>query len=131
MSHIRTNAHPVILTGGRNAPRRDADQSHSLLLDAARDTYDGDLFGWGMDLLFATQVLRMAWDSPRIGGGIDPALATGLPSYETARDECTILLYVDGLFDGMNSNHVQDMIVHAEAVALRCIALAESEGKDY
>lgn len=137
----RTN-YPVQLTSHRDAPFRNT-RTHNIILDLARDCYDGsDLFGWGMELLYATQELRMAYDSPRIGGGIDPALATKLPPLKEAADECPILGYMIGdRIDPTNTlaeyhhlyggDYIQNCIVHAEAVAIHAIDFATALGKEY
>lgn len=152
---MRTNAHPTILTGARTAKGRETNTGHNVILDLARDLYDGhDAFGWAMDLLYAVEVLRMQYDSPRIGGGIEPALATNLPDLETARADCSTLGYIIGApddhlhygtdsepceyfpesmgeLDGLDPDYVQDCIVHAEAVADRLINMATLLGTDY
>lgn len=145
MSHIRSNAHPVILSSTREVagyqPEGHVWLSQNIILTVARELFDGDLFGWSMDLLFATQMLRMVYDSPRIGGGIDPALATNLPDWDTAREESSILGYlvgrpdsdliVEDLLEGLDGDFVQDCIVHAEAVAARLIHLCDVTGRAY
>ena len=78
---IRSNAGQIILTGGRGAVNRSDHANHSTLLDVARDCYSGDLADWAYELLWTTQILRMAYDSPRIGGGIDPNVATNVASW--------------------------------------------------
>lgn len=140
---IRTTAHPVILSS-RFA--YNLDERQNTIIAAARDVTDGDLFYWSTELLYATQMLRMAYDSPRIGGGIDPELATNLPDMESAREDCYVLGYIIGsetcdeenydpermgILEGVNGDKVQDMIVHAEAVAVRLIAWCKSTGQDY
>lgn len=155
---IRTNAHPVILAsnyrGTVDAMSRvidhRRDNTGNIILDFARDLYEGDTFNWAMDLLFATQELRMAYDSPRIGGGIDPALATNLPGLEAARLDCYTLAYIIGspdqsyhgddetydpesmgAFDDLELDYIQDCIVHAEAVAGRLVNLCRIIGTSY
>lgn len=142
MSHVRTTAHPVILTS------RYPSAHENVILSFARDLYDG--IDSAYDLLFATQILRLAYDSPRIGGGIDPAVATNVPGLEWGREECPTLAYLIGTdaereasnadagadadyqhmgaLEHFPSERVQDMIVHAEAVALRLIRAYEAEG---
>ena len=133
MSTIRTTAHPVILTGSRLAPQRGWGHigGHSAMLDTARDLYDGDLYGWGMELLYASQVFRLAYDSPRIGGGIDPRIATNVQGLDSARHDSAMVDYLADVLAPLAPDYVQDMTVHAEAVALKCIALAESTGRAY
>ena len=152
--HVRTNAHPVILNSRTNFGIQ------NVILAVARDLADqpGNNLMWAYELLFATQVLRMAYDSPRIGGGIDPNVATGLPGLESGIRECAPLAYLmtgwgdetdlDGVpldsdghheyvegkgdvfwFYDMTHDEIQDAIVHAEAVALRVIHLYEANGK--
>lgn len=140
---IRTNAHPVILSSKGTPDRGYTGGVANPLLTWARDCFDGDLYGWAMELLFATQVLRVAYDSPRIGGGIDPGVATGVPSLESGVLDSSLLRYlftdesgddaplVDGPFAGMKPDARQDAIVHAEAVALRLTALCERTGRAY
>lgn len=140
---IRTNAHPVILSS-RFA--HNLEERQNIILAAARDVADSDLYWWSMEMLYATQVLRMVYDSPRIGGGIDPELATNLPGLDDAREDCYILGYIIGsetcdeenfdpekmgLLEGVDGDKVQDMIVHAEAVAVRLIGWCKSTGQDY
>ena len=135
---IRTNAHPVILT---SAPRGLASHLHgvrgaqktNLILDLARDYYDSaDLYGWAMGTLYAVEVLRMEYDSPRIGGGIDPAIASNLNGesieYDILRGELEGLLFRN---PGLFTDAIQDMIVHAEAVLDRLIQQCRINGKDY
>lgn len=138
---MRTTVHPTILASGK---RRGI--ASNVILETARDTLDtGDPFAWAMEVLFASQVLRVAYDSPRIGGGIDPEIATGVPSLETAKWESDLLLTLTGTcvkcstcgmeasapLTLMPPDRVQDAIVHAEAVALRLIALCERTGRAY
>lgn len=145
MSHVRTNAHPVILASGAS---RDASAPVNVILSYARDLRDG--IDSAYDLLFATQILRVAYDSPRIGGGIDPAVATNVPGLASGREECPMLAYLIGddaereasnadtgadadyqhmgALENIPTDRVQDMIVHAEAVALRLIRAYEAAG---
>ncbi|MEY4081127.1 MAG: hypothetical protein RL430_1557 [Actinomycetota bacterium] len=173
----RTNAHPVILGSaprGHDVARERQRKSGqaNVILDHWRDMHDPDEpWGSAMTLLEAVEVLRMAYDSPRIGGGIDPELATNLPSLWNARDEFPLLGYLIGTqadaqsdldswwhnaqrsgatpselaelpesaedhdyapaFDGMTDDQIQDAITHAEAVAVRYIALCKAAGRDY
>lgn len=150
MSTIRTNAHPVILTSTsevRTDMRHVVDgrdtrtwRPANPLLTWARDLIDGDPYGWGMSLLEVTQALRVAYDSPRIGGGIDPAIASNVPGVGTLRFEGGMAAYLLGdptdpddpsALDGLTLDQIQDSIVHAEAVAVRYIALCEREGCAY
>lgn len=147
---IRTNAHPVILASTNEAR---TDLRHVVngrdtrtwgprnpLLTWARDLIDGDPYGWGMALLEVTQALRVAYDSPRIGGGIDPAIASNVMSVDDLRFEGGMAAYLLGdptdpddtsALDGLTLEQIQDAIVHAEAVAVRYIALCEREGRAY
>lgn len=106
MSRIRSNAHPIVLTSGFWG---DYSATHTVrverlrrrgkvnpILQAARELRDGDTFGWAMELLYATQILRVAYDSARIGGGIDPNVATNVPGLESGRDDCSTLAYIIG-----------------------------------
>lgn len=142
---IRSNAAHIILTSGR-ARRESQDltspHNSNLILDLARDTVDGALYGWAMGWLWAVETLRMEWDSPRIGGGIDPALATGLTG---SREDSPELAYIDGeleRFAAFNidangwdaeyaNDRIQDMIVHTEAVLDLIINQCTIAGKDY
>ena len=147
MTTQRTGAHPVILG---SAPRRTRANVLSAqreegranpILDWARDLHDGgDPYAWGMDLLELTQSLRMAYDSPRIGGGIDPELATNVPDIESLRFEGGMASYVLGdptdpddtsALEGLTPDQIQDTITHAEAVAVRYLALCRAHRKDY
>jgi hypothetical protein len=136
MSTIRTNAHPVILASF--TPNR---APANPLLAWARDlATDGDPYGWGMALLEVTQALRAAYDSPRIGGGIDPAIASNVPDVDSLRYEGGMAAYLLGdptnpddtsALDGLTPDQIQDAIVHAEAVAVRYLALCERAGRAY
>lgn len=152
MSRIRTTAHPVILSSTDSISGASAlaaseriKSGHpfgpvNVILTAARDLWDrGDTYGWAMELLYTAELLRMAYDSPRIGGGIDPALATNLPAWDDAVGEGGMLAYIVGdpqadptdLLAGIDTDRVQDMIVHAEAVADGLIRLCVLTGTDY
>ena len=131
---IRSNASHIVLTGSREARAHKAQimrigpaiPAHNVILDVARDLYSGSMIDWAYELLWTTQILRMAYDSPRIGGGIDPAIATGVPSWDDAVAEGGMFAYIVGdpqgdptnTLDGIDADDLQDMIVHAEAVAL-------------
>lgn len=144
MSSIRTNAHPVILasiglqrTGEPHAssPTRVT----NVILDIARDFDSGDTYGEMLEVLWCTQILRAAYDSPRIGGGIDPVIATNIPSWDDAVAEGGLFAYIVGdpqgdptnCLEGLTTDEVQDMIVHAEAVAWRLVKLADLNGTSY
>lgn len=124
---IRTNAHPVVLTSTNGAA------PSNLLLIMARECWDsGDVYGSAMELLYVTQNMRMAWDSPRIGGGVDPEIASGMPGWEACKEDSSLADYVSEVMELQDSaDYVQDCIVHAEAVALRLIAAARAAGEDY
>lgn len=144
---IRTNAGPTIMASNniRRGGWGSATRTTNVILDHARDCYSGSMSEWASELLWTTQVLRMAWDSPRIGGGIDPAVATNVSSIETDRIGSGFTAYLIGgpdlpydgeqydamsygALDGLTNDEIQDMIVHAEAVALLTLAVYEPIG---
>lgn len=141
---MRTNAGQVILTSTNERRVKVQGSSYrvtNVILDYSRDNFSGSMTDWALDVLWATQVFRMAWDSPRIGGGIDPAVATNVSSIETERHEGGLVGYIVGGededdfdpskyggFDGLTNDEIQDMIVHAEAVALLTLAVYGRDG---
>lgn len=126
MSRIRTNAHPTILTSGK---RRRDNENH--ILAYYRESHDGA--DSVRELLYATQLLRAEYDSPRIGGGIDPEICTlgmGASVDAERQEEGSFLNYLLGPdddyenpFSDLTANQMQDVIVHAEAVALTWLAV--------
>lgn len=141
MTRIRTNAHPVILASlnERRGGAGSGSRSTNVILDLARDLDSGDTYSEALEILWATQVLRVAYDSPRIGGGIDPAIASNVPSLEDAVAEGGLIAYIVGdpqadptnCLEGYSDDEIQDMIVHAEAVASGLIRQAELSGTAY
>jgi hypothetical protein len=145
---IRTNAGPVILASNNAARGGNGSGSRTtnVILDHARDCYSGSMSDWASELLWTTQVFRMAWDSPRIGGGIDPTVASNVPSLDASRvggdpmvgyivgspdspyDGETYEARRYGALNNLTNDEIQDMIVHAEAVALLALAVYGQDG---
>ncbi len=145
---MRTNAGPVILASNnsRRGGHGSGTRVTNVILDHARDCYSGSMSEWASELLWTTQVFRMAWDSPRIGGGIDPDVAGNVSSLESSRiggdpmvgyivgspdspyDGETYDPDSLGALDGLTPDEIQDMIVHAETVALLTLAVYGREG---
>lgn len=149
---IRTNA-PAPLTFTSGAPdqgsvtysRRRTYGGTNPILDGFRDLYDGHE-SW-LDLYEATQWLRLTYDSPRIGGGVDIGVRL-VGTLDGAREDNSVLGYIIGtadeiaesypegdpdtymgLLDGFHPDQVQDFITHAEAVAKLALALYDEESQ--
>ena len=130
MSSIRTNTHPTILT---SCSQRGAGDylAPNVILSYYRDIHDGS--DSIRELLWTTQLLRVDYDSWRIGGGIDPDIATlgmGASLYGERMEPGSFANYLlgtdeepAGAFEGHSIGYIQDCIVHAEAVALTWLAV--------
>lgn len=140
---IRTNAPaPLAFTSGatRQVPRTGRENP---ILDGFRDIYDGH-DTW-LDLYEATQWLRLTYDSPRIGGGVDIGVQL-VGDLAGAREDNSVLGYIIGntyeiaenypeidldtymgLLNGLHPEQVQDYITHAEAVAKLALAVFYSK----
>lgn len=135
---MRTNAGKIqYISGNRKHPNISWDRkAHKInvILDYYQDVHDG--VDSMLDLLWATQILRAAYDSTRIGGGIDPEIAhLGSSSVETERmEEGSFIQYLYGTEEyhepwtqEHSTEEIQDMIVHAEAVALLWLSVFEAK----
>ena len=164
---MRTNApYPVIhTTRSRWSDRHSRNHRQNLILAYYRDIHSDaeDV----RELLWATQVLRLAYDSPRIGGGIDPEIASNVTSLNTEREDGRLIPYLCdnaedakeewiskmrelsqelpfsaqeiqalgitnpeeyiAAFYGVDVITIQDWITHAEAVALKWLAVYGEE----
>lgn len=142
---IRTNDHPTILRSGfhtlywDDSSVRPADfyERVNPILRVYHDVHDG--IDTVRELLWTTQLLRVEYDSPRIGGGIDPDIAClGMGhSLDGEREvEGSFAHYLLGPGDDSNNylehycssvREIQDAIVHAEEVARKWLAVFGEE----
>lgn len=127
---LRINSGPIVLTGGRYAKRRVYADEHNTLLDIARDSYSGDMIDWALELLECVTWMRMYWDSPRLGGGIDPDIRlVGDGPAEGSGAEYTYTGIAEYIRDNsIEADTVQNWIAHAEAVARLTLAVYGEEG---
>lgn len=118
---IRSNAGPIVLT---SRPSRSGAEVNLVL--AMLRSHVGEPAPNGDDLLEAlwvVEIARMEWDSPRIGGGIDPAIATRLASSSEAREESVLADSIFDVLELLDVDDAQDAIVHAEAVLVRLLRM--------